>query len=221
MRANPYPGAFIVIEGIDGSGKSLQADFIEQWLVDMQGKKARDVLKTHQPSKGAFGAHIRDILEGKEPAPEDPFAFQELYMKDRKEHMRDFIVPHLKKGGVVIADRFFLSTFAYGMAHGASFEALRDAHERIVGDDWIIPDVTFLIDINPAVALVRLKARAGGKSLEYFEKKEHFLERVAVAYRDLSKKFPVRTVSGDRPIAEVSEAIHRILAGEKKITYTP
>lgn len=221
MRANPYPGAFIVIEGIDGSGKSLQVDFIAQWLAQAQKKKSRGVFKTHQPSTSAFGLRIRDILEGKQSAPEDPLAFQELYMKDRKEHMRDFVVPHLQRGEIVISDRSFLSTFAYGMAQGVSFEMLNEAHERIVGDDWIIPDITFFIDIDPAVALERLKARAGSKSLEYFEKKEHFLERVAAMYRVLSEKFPVRAVSGDRPIAEVSEAMHRILASQKKITYTP
>lgn len=223
MKANPYPGAFIVIEGIDGSGKSLQVDFIAEWLGTLAGKRARNILTTHEPSDGEFGLRIKEILMFKRDVPATPLALQELYVRDRKEHLARVIIPHLEKeGNIVVCDRYALSTFAYGMASGIAYDAILNLHEALLGDLFIMPDVTCIIDTDPLTSSLRLVKKNGEENLDYFERQREFLGTVARQFRGLAPRFPhAHVIAGDRPIAEVSEAIHKILAGEKKITYTP
>lgn len=218
MLNNPYSGKFIVIEGIDGSGKSAQADFVARCLADIYGVREGNILKVHEPSRSRFGVDIKKILLHKKEAPETPLKFQELFVRDRKEHNQGVVIPHLKKGGFVVCDRYLLSTFAYGMAQGATFAELMKLNEDILGDQFIYPDIVFIIDTDPSVALMRLQKREGAGPLEYFEKKSNLMIEAAANYRLLAGKFPnTHLVSGDRPIAEVSEHILKIIAQEKKL----
>lgn len=218
MQTNPYAGLFIALEGIDGSGKSAQADLIAQCLTDVYGVREGNILKVHEPSQSRFGADIKNILLHKKKAPETPLKFQELFVQDRREHNQNIVIPHLKKGDFVICDRYLLSTFAYGMAQGATFAELMKLNEDILGDQFIYPDIVFIIDTDPNVALMRLQKREGAGPLEYFEKKSNLMIEAAGNYRLLAEKFPnTHLVSGDRPIAEVSEHILRVIAKEKKL----
>ncbi len=216
MLKNPYPGIFIVIEGIDGSGKSSQIDLVARWLKEF-GVHGNAVLTTHEPYTSPFGLEARAILEGKQKPPKDPLLFQELYVRDRKEHLARIIIPHLeKKGAVLLCDRYFFSTFTYGMAQGISFDALMRLHERILGGTFIIPDATFIIDLDPEMALLRVTNREGGHPLEYFEKRKNVMMEAARQYRLLAEKFPyTHIITGDRSFTEVSESIQKILVEKK------
>lgn len=207
MRQNPYPGKFIVIEGVDGSGKSTQIEFITRWLKEKNSSFSENILVTHEPFTSEFGLQARAILKGKVPPPEDPLVFQELYVKDRKRHLEDIIIPYLRReNALVLCDRYFLSTFAYGMAQGIAFDVFMELHQRILGDEFIIPDATFIIATDVETALLRLTHRKG--SLEYFEKKKDVMMATARQYVALAEKFPdTHLISGNRPIAEVSEAL--------------
>ncbi|OGD23954.1 dTMP kinase [Candidatus Azambacteria bacterium RBG_16_47_10] len=201
---------FIALEGIDGSGKSSQARFVVQWLAE-HGFEKNTVL-TYEPTREGYGAQLREVLEGRAPFPENPLSFQELYVRDRKDHLEGCILPHLEKCDIVISDRYFLSTLAYGMAGGVSYDALMDLHKTIIGEKFIMPDITFLIDIDPRVAQERIQKRSGG-TLEHFEKKADFLHAAAKHYRELAMKFPnMHIISGDRSQEEVSEEIGKILS---------
>jgi len=106
MKENNYPGKFIVIEGLDGSGQSTQAEFLKKFLVK-QGKK---VLKTKEPTLSSkAGRNIKKILNKEKKG--SPMELQKLFVKDRKVHLNEVIVPALKEGKVVISDRYFFLHF--------------------------------------------------------------------------------------------------------------
>ncbi len=211
MRKNPYPGKFIVIEGVDGSGKSTQIECITQWLKEKNSPFSENILITHEPFTSEFGLQARAILEGRAQPFQEPLEFQELYVKDRKRHLEDIIIPYLRqKDALVLCDRYFLSTFAYGMGQGIAFDVLMELHQRILGDEFIIPDATFIITTDVDTALLRLKHRE--KPLEYFEKKKNVMMATGRQYIMLAEKFPnTHLVSGNRPIAEVSEELSSII----------
>lgn len=203
---------FIALEGIDGSGKSSQAKFIVQWLTEHGFGEKNEIVLTYEPTRTGYGAQLREVLEGKAVFP-GPLAFQELYVRDRKEHLETLILPHLEKCDIVISDRYFLSTLAYGMAGGVSFDELMDLHKAVIGERFIMPDVTFLIDVSPRVAQERIQKRNKGAPLEHFEKKEEFLRGVAQNYRELAQKFSnIHVVNGERSQKEVSAEIDTILS---------
>ena len=223
MTINPHPGLFIAFEGIDGSGKSVQADFIAKSLADVYKIGSGHILKIHEPTTGHFGKAIRKILTHKDKAPDNPLWFQELFVQDRKDNLSYNVIPHLrKKGNVILSDRYILSTFAYGMAQGLKYEDVERLHKEIIGDDFIYPDITFVIDTNPDVALMRLQKRESARPLEYFEAKRELMAETARNYRWLADRFPnTHLISGDRSIGDVSEKIFKIIAKEKKVEGDP
>ncbi len=206
---------FIALEGIDGSGKSTQIDFIVHWL-ETHGVASKNILVTREPTHdGEYGIHIRKVLSGEEAMSVSPLEFQELFVRDRKEHLEKVILPRLhNQDSVVVCDRYFLSTLAYGHARGdgVAHEDLIALHEKILGMSWVIPDITLYIDVSAETAMARLEQRNKGKTLEYFETKKEFLEKAREAYKDCAKQFSnVFIIDGEKSVEEVSQAIKSIL----------
>lgn len=210
---------FIVLEGIDGSGKSTQIDFIAQWF-ETHGVAHNNILVTREPTHdGAFGVKIRKVLSGEEAMSVSPLEFQSFYVHDRKEHLEKVVLPHLRgHDNVVICDRYFLSTFAYGRAGGVAHEDLIALHETILKEAWVMPDITLLIDVSAKTAMKRLEQRNKGKSPEYFEKKKEFLQTIADEYRKVAGLFPnVVIIDGERPAEEVSQSIKKTLFSQTSL----
>lgn len=204
---------FIVLEGIDGSGKSTQINFIVQWF-ETHGVASSNILVTREPThEGEFGIQIRKVLSGEEAMSVSPLEFQGVYVQDRKDHLERVILPHLRgEDAVVLCDRYFLSTFAYGRAGGVAHEDLMALHEKILGTSWVMPDITLLIDVSAETAMKRLEERNKGKSPEYFETKKEFLQKIADEYRKLVTLFPnVVIIDGEKTAEEVSQSIKKIL----------
>ena len=204
---------FIALEGIDGGGKSTQVDFIVQWL-ETHGIAHEDILVTHEPtSDNEAGKKIKRILSGEEAMSLSPLAFQELYIHDRKEHLERAILPHLRREcAIVVCDRYFLSTLAYGRANGVAHDDLMALHEKILGPSWTMPDVMFLIDVSVETAMRRFEQRNKGKSPEYFESKKELLQKIADEYRALAALFPaVVVIDGEKTAQEVSQTIKKFL----------
>ena len=106
FKRNPYPGKFIVLEGIEASGKTTQANILEQ--------KFPDAFHNKQPSGNEIGRFIRErVLGGKTDIP--PVAYQYLFAADREINQQE-IISALKEGKTVISDRYFWSSVAYGIA---------------------------------------------------------------------------------------------------------
>src|SRR3989344_5370019 len=196
----PPQGLFIAFEGIDGCGKSTAARAIAERI----RASGRAVLLTKEPTDGPVGRDIRAILTGKTPMAE-PFALQRLFVLDRKDHIERTILPTLQKGTVVVTDRYWLSTVAYGMLDEPR-EKLITLHEEILGKDFLRPDRTFLLDLEPATALARMQQLRA--TLTHFEKLEK-LSRIRENYRSLVRANvdAVTVVDANMPADAVADTI--------------
>ncbi len=203
---NIYPGKFIVFEGIDGSGKTTAA----KMTADFLREKGYDVYETFEPTKESPAAgRIRNILESKEEAKAD--VLQELFIEDRAYHVVKTLIPALGQGKVVICDRYFFSTFAYGMARGLEKDWFLEKHREILGENWILPDLTVIIDALPEIAAKRITERKAGRTI--FEKELELAEKLRRNYLSFPDEFEnVRVVDGNRPPEEVlGDAVEIIL----------
>ena len=186
---------FIVIEGLDGSGQSTQASLLRDFFIE----KRREVILTKEPTQDSeAGKQIKKILI--EKIETNPLELQKLYAQDRKEHLEKVIVPALKDGKIVISDRYFFSSFAYGTAHGANLDELIKLNEN-----FLYPDLTFLLRVRPEVCIERIEKRADPKTL--FEKQER-LEKVWQVYEKFSSRFEnIKIIDGEQSIKQVFEQI--------------
>ncbi len=200
MRKNSYPGKFIVIEGLDGSGQTTQVKLLGNFFIE----KGYEVVLTKEPTlASSAGKEIRDALDKKVEA--EPLKLQELFTLDRKEHLERLIEPALKEGKIVISDRYFFSTFAFGAADGLDLEWLIG-----LNNDFLLPDLTFILQVSPEVCVRRIEKR--GQGIKLFEKKEK-LEKVWQTYKILPNRFEnVYIVNGESSIEEVFNAIKTIIS---------
>jgi len=199
MIKNFYPGKFIVFEGPDGSGQSTQVSLLADFFI----KNGKDVVVTKEPTQvSEAGKTIKKILE--EKIETDPMEFQKLYAKDREEHLNKLIIPALEKGNIVISDRYFFSTFAFGKAHGADQEELIK-----MNDNFLYPDLTFFLNVDAKVCIERIEKRADPKTL--FEKEER-LAKVLKNYQNLASRFEnVKVIDGEKSKEEVFEQVKSYL----------
>ena len=196
-------GLFITFEGIDGSGKSTQVKHLAQRL----SSAGRDVVVTREPGGSKGAEEIRSlVLEG---SPERWSAETEilLFTAARRDHMEKLILPALAAGKVVICDRFADSTRMY---QGLSRGNLRKTTDSLT--DLMItrqPDLTILIDIDPAIGLLRAKAR--NTKEERFEDFGITLQQqIRDGFLKLAQEFShrFRTVNGDQTVESLSKAIY-------------
>lgn len=182
-------GLFLSFEGGEGSGKSLQA----KRLADALREAGREVVVTREPGGTAAGERIREILLHAKEIALGPEAQVLLYSAARAQHAREVIAPALERGQIVVADRFFDSTFAYqGFGHGVDRDAIREATRLAVGD--LVPDRTFLLDIPVEIGLSRSgwRARSTWDRFEVLDAEFH--ERVRQGYLRLAREEPRRWV---------------------------
>ena len=125
-------GIFIVIDGMDGSGKSDMVRVLHDYL--SKDNKLR-VLTTREPTDGKYGREVRGILENESDPSINSERMLELFIKDREEHLRNAIVPFLNKSNgfanVVISDRYYYSTIAFQATQGLNMKMLIRDKQRI------------------------------------------------------------------------------------------
>lgn len=194
-------GFFIVFEGIDGAGKTTQVDL----LADALAGKGYRVLVTRDPGGTALGENLRNVLLYS-PPPIDSRAESLMYAAARAQLVAEKIVPALEEGSVVISDRFADSTLAYqGSGRGISEEFLESINSHACRG--LVPDLTVLLDMDPAGALARLDRPADRMEREGQE----FLRRVRKGYLDRVKRDPRRYLVLDASLP-VNDLFARILA---------
>jgi dTMP kinase len=183
---------FITFEGIEGSGKSLQITRARTYL---QEKKGISCLVTREPGGTDFGLALRGVLLGLHGYRIDPQSELLLYLADRYQHLKEVIEPALKRGQVVLSDRYQDATRAYqGAARGIpgpDIERLR----QILG--IIEPDRTILLDLEPEEGLLRARTRnqasASAAAEGRFEAETiEFHAKVREAYLKLAAESPQR-----------------------------
>lgn len=181
------PGLFVSLEGIDGSGKSTQVRRLADWL---RGR-GRDPVLTREPGGAPGAEEIRRLLVEGDPARWSPETEILLFTAARRDHLERTIRPALAAGRDVVTDRFADSTRVYqGATRGDLRGLVDDIHARVIG---IEPDLTLVLDMDPAVALTRGLARGSGEDrFEGFGLE--FQHRLRAGFRALAAEAPGRCV---------------------------
>lgn len=202
-------GELIVFEGIEGSGKSTQAELLLQHL---QGGDV-PVSFAREPGGTILGERVRDILLDASGPRMSPRAELFLYLAARAQLIREFIAPKLENGERVILDRYVHSTIAYqgyglrinlvGLDHAENVEAVTELCRQGVGEFW--PDTVFLLDLPVEEGLKRLKG-----SPDRIERRDRaFHERVREGYLALAEteKGLFTVIDATLPIEEIAERV--------------
>jgi dTMP kinase len=140
-------GIFIVLDGIDGCGKTFHSKI----LTDELQTRGFDAVYTAEPSNGTVGKFIQSILLADKLLPEIEAL---LFAADRFEHLKRVILPNLMKGAVVVCDRFLYSSLAYQGAQGVDTNWI-----RMINNFAPKPDIAFYLDVVPSVGLGRIKRK--------------------------------------------------------------
>ena len=189
------PGKFITLEGIEGSGKSVQLHLLEE---ELKKRKVRFLI-TQQPGGTPFGKEVRQILLQREGAQREPTAELLLYLADRYQHLKEVIEPSLTQGLHVFCDRYHDATLAYqGHARGLGFPMV-DQLAKILA--LRIPDLTLVLDLEVEVGLKRARARNQKENSETWGRFEaedlDFHRRVKEGYQLLVQREPDRVLPVD------------------------
>ncbi|OGY96408.1 MAG: dTMP kinase [Candidatus Liptonbacteria bacterium GWB1_49_6] len=192
-------GKFIVFEGLDGSGKTTQAGLLARFL-EFQGK---EVVSTSEPTgEGDAGQVIKKVLMREEMR--SPRDLQELFAEDRKVHLSTVILPALDAGKIVISDRYFLSSIAFGSI-GCDFEWLIGLNAEFPN-----PDITFFLNVLPEHCIERIYAHK--RDIKLFERPEA-LKKAWETYQKLPERFPnIHIIDGERPIDPIFEEVKAKIA---------
>ena len=192
---------FVTFEGVDGSGKSTQAELLRDALV----AEGREAILTREPGGTELGERARDlVLNG--PAM-TPWAEAALFAAARAELVARIILPALERGADVISDRYVDSSLAYqGIARGIGIEHVLELNLHVV--QGLMPDFTILLLLDPDEA-----ARRSGATDRLEREGEEFRARVDEAYRELAAIFPERIVAldGSLPPTELSGLVREAL----------
>jgi dTMP kinase len=197
-KARILDTVFITFEGLDGSGKSTQANLLAEALA----ADGHDVVATREPGGTELGERVRELLLG--DAPIAPWAEAALFAAARAQLVEDVIAPALERGADVVCDRYLDSSLAYqGLARNLGLEHVLELNLHAIRG--LLPDRTFLLLVDPQES-----ARRVGESGDRIEREDDdFRARVDAAYRQLAEFFPQRitTIDGTRPPREIAEEI--------------
>jgi len=190
---------FVTFEGLDGSGKSTQAERLRHRL-EADGK---NVVITREPGGTELGERLRElVLHGDHVVP---WAEALLYAASRAQHVDEVIRPALERGAWVICDRYVDSSVAYqGVGRGLGLERVLELNLAAVGG--LMPDRTFILQLDPAQVATRLRREHDRLEREGND----FHARVGAAYLELATRFPERIVvlDGSLPAEMLAEEVY-------------
>jgi dTMP kinase len=192
-------GLFVVLEGIDGAGKSEQLRELAGWL----RARGEDVVETREPTGSEWGLRYRRFARGElDLSPDEVLR---CFVEDRRAHVEGLVRPSLARGAVVVCDRYVASTLAYQAAQGLDRAAVR---ARLEAERFPVPDLTLWLRLPVATAVARLGANAS----ERFEQAE-FLARVDAEYARLGLVEIDASGTRESVQAAIRRHVERVLAG--------
>lgn len=209
-RTSPvrHPGFFVAVEGGEGAGKSTAVAGVAAWLAS----RGAEVVVTREPGASRVGVTLRALLLDPAGAGLSPRTEALLYAADRAQHVEEVVLPALRRGAVVVSDRYVDSSLAY---QGAGRDLPLAEVERLSAwaSGGLRPDLTILLDVDPAVGLTRV-----GSAPDRMEAQGRlFHERVRQGFLELAEREPGRyaVISGEAPpervVAEAVVALRRFL----------
>ncbi|MBR9975848.1 MAG: dTMP kinase [Bacteroidetes bacterium] len=204
---------FITFEGIDGSGKSTQIELLARRL-EMQ---KHEVLIVREPGGTQISERIRDLLLDMRHGEMNAHTELLLFSASRSQLVIERIIPALRRGTVVIADRFHDSTTAY-QGYGRGLDITAIDHVHAMATHGLMPDLSVFLDIPIEESLRRRDDRSGQR--DRMESADHaFFERVQNGYRFIASTSPARfrVIDGTPPADDVAETIWGwVVAGLEK-----
>jgi dTMP kinase len=193
-------GVLITFEGVEGSGKTTQLTRLGRWL-QRQGYR---VERTAEPDGTALGRVIRRLFEFHPTPLGEVF----LFLAARQQHVSEKVGPWLRRGRVVLCDRYTDATLAYqGYGRGIDPDLIRELNVRATGG--ALPDLTLLFDLDPRLSLRRITRRR-----DRFERESlAFHRRVRRGYLEIQRAEPkrVRLIRADRPPDRVGDEVATIV----------
>lgn len=213
MNRQDTEGLFVTFEGLEGAGKSTQAEMLVRHLE----REGYPVLLTREPGGTAIGEAIREILADPTHEEMDPLAEVFLFSAARRQHVEQVIRPRLSEGTIVVCDRFADATTAYqGYGRRVHLTQIREISAMCL---WRLqPDLTFYLDVEPYLGVARLRERylREGTEPDRLERLDPaFFERVREGYLELVREEPGRMRyldgSAERDVvhARIVEAVMR------------
>lgn len=194
----PGRGCFITLEGGEGVGKSTNLAFVAG-LLEAAGL---DVQRTREPGGTPLAERVRDVIVSPSGEPVPPMAELLLIFAARALHIEGCIRPALAAGRWVLCDRFTDASYAYqGAARGLGEAPVRWLEEHVQGS--LRPDLTLLLDADPAIGLARADARGAADRFE--QERLAFFRRVRAGYLERAHAEPgrFRIVDAAQPLARV------------------
>ncbi|AMP21142.1 hypothetical protein AZF37_08205 [endosymbiont 'TC1' of Trimyema compressum] len=191
---------FITFEGVDGSGKTTQAQLLKEFLEN----KGHSVLLTREPGGTKFAEAIRNLLLHIHD-PINPMTEVYLYCAARNEHYHKIILPALKEGKIVISDRFYDSTIAYqGAGRKLGIDKMIEMNQEFILNSK--PEITFFLDTPLSI----IEERLNRKKMDRMEKAGiHFLADVREGYLEIMRREPKRVFSINGRLTETD--INRLI----------
>ncbi|MFA6170740.1 MAG: dTMP kinase [Candidatus Margulisiibacteriota bacterium] len=197
---------FITFEGPEGCGKSTHSKLLKNYLEE----KGYSIISTREPGGTELGQKIRDLLLEKS-GPINQLAEASLFFADRAQHVGTVVLPALKENKIVICDRYIDSTIAYQLGgRGLPEDLIRFMNMETT--QGAVPDLTFLLDIPPAVGLERAKSKGAADRFE--REGPPFHDRVRAKYLEIAASDPERVklfAFENLPIEKVQAKIRSIV----------
>lgn len=210
-------GIFIVLEGVEGTGKGTLSLFLKQELE----KRGLKVFMTREPGgKNSLVAEkIRELILHKN-LNVLPLTEAYLFAASRAQHVQEIIIPHLNNGEIVISERYVFASYAYqGEGRGLGIENIKKLNELAVAN--VFPDLVIYLDLDPKIGLERkFKARQDLDRMD--QEKIDFYNKVRKAYLKLAKENSqlFQVVDASKPLLEVKETtLNLVLEKIKKLIY--
>lgn len=205
-------GLLVTFEGIDFCGKSVQSRLLFERLRDFfNDSQQNKILLLREPGGTIISEKIREILLDRSLEMMNPITEMLLYESARSQLIAEIIIPALKQEKIILCDRFYDSTTAYqGFGRSLSLDMIYKAHK--IATHGVVPDVTFVIDLDPTIAKERQKK--GGLSRDRMElEDQNFHKNVRDGFLQIAKEEPKRVsvINGNQNIKEISKQIWNIM----------
>ena len=202
-------GKFIVIEGIDGCGKTTQIDEISRWLPTsgLMGENSK-LIKTREPGGSLLGKKLRNlILDNNKNNKPSSLAELLLYSADRAEHVSKIIAPELEKQNWVISDRFADSTLAYqGYGRNINLDIIKNIESIVCQGEK--PDLTIFLEISAEESVLRRKNLIPDRMES---EGTNFLQKVNEGFKLIAKEKNWKVISATQKIDAISREIKETL----------
>ncbi len=219
-------GKLVVLEGVEGCGKTTQLQRLKQWLVDCGwserlnqalSQSVTPVVVTREPGGTLLGQGLRQLLLDAETTDEPIHDRSELllYAADRAQHVATFLRPHLQQGTLVLCDRYTDSTVAYqGYGRGVALQLIDQLNH--IATEGLESDLTFWLDLDVEMGLARARQRLPilSRGLDRMENSAlEFHQRVQAGFATLARQYPERIVriEANQEVSAVSAQIQTIL----------